>query len=130
MRSVQSAIIASARLCSVIGAPSGVVVAHGALSSPARALLDSGEDAAVTAMTEALPAPVDHFLLQADLTVVVPGPPARDLAVELAAVADRESAGAASVFRVTEATVRRALESTAMALIWILWPQFVTVWQC
>ena len=62
-------------------------------------------------MTEALPAPVDHFLLQADLTVVVPGPPARDLAVELAAVADRESAGAASVFRVTEATVRRALDS-------------------
>lgn len=87
------------------------VVAHGALSSPARALLDSGEDAAVTAMSEALPAPVDNFLLQADLTVVVPGPPARDLAVELAAVADRESAGAASVYRVTEATVRRALDS-------------------
>ena len=25
-------------------------------------------------MTRALPKPIDHFLLQADLTVVVPGP--------------------------------------------------------
>ena len=40
-------------------------------------------------MAKALPAPIDHFLLQADLTVVVPGPLERDLADELAAVADR-----------------------------------------
>lgn len=65
---------------------------------------------AVRALDELLPAPVDHFLLQADLTVVVPGPPEPELAAELDAVAEPESAGGASVFRVTPASVRRALD--------------------
>jgi hypothetical protein len=53
---------------------------RGALSSPARALLTGGTDAAMSAMVTALPAPIDHFLIQADLTVVVPGPLKRELA--------------------------------------------------
>ncbi|MEU4559280.1 helicase-associated domain-containing protein [Actinoplanes sp. NPDC023936] len=65
---------------------------------------------AVRALDELLPAPVDHLLVQADLTVVVPGPPEPDLAAELDAVAEPESAGGASVFRVTPASVRRALD--------------------
>ena len=46
-------------------------------------------------MARALPAPVDHFLVQADLTVVVPGPLERHLAEELSTVAadSVESAG-------------------------------------
>jgi hypothetical protein len=50
------------------------LVGRGAISTPGRALLDEAIDPAVAidAMTRALPKPIDHFLLQADLTVVVP----------------------------------------------------------
>ncbi|WP_433828107.1 helicase-associated domain-containing protein [Actinoplanes sp. CA-015351] len=65
---------------------------------------------AVRALDAMLPAPVDHLLVQADLTVVVPGPPEPELAADLDAVAEPESAGGASVFRVTPASVRRALD--------------------
>jgi hypothetical protein len=94
------------------------VVGRGAISSPARAMLTDSADAAVNAMAKALPAPIDHFLLQADLTVVVPGPLERDLADELVHVADVESAGAAMVYRVSERSIRRALDTgkTASAL--------------
>lgn len=94
------------------------LVGRGALSTPARALMAHGEDAATAAMSKALPAPIDHFLVQADLTVVVPGPLQRDLADELAAVAAVESAGAAMVYRVSEASIRHALDTgrTAGAL--------------
>jgi hypothetical protein len=54
---------------------------------------------------------VDTVLLQADLTVVVPGPPEPALAAELELVADVESAGQAAVYRVTTASVRRALDA-------------------
>ena len=88
------------------------LLGRGALSSPARALIDEheGADGAVAAMTRVLPKPVDHFLVQADLTVVVPGPLDRELADELATVATVESAGAAMVYRVSEPTIRHALD--------------------
>ncbi|MFG2105776.1 helicase-associated domain-containing protein [Micromonospora chersina] len=73
---------------------------------------ESGEPStAVRALDALLPAPVDHFLVQADLTVVVPGPPDPALAGELDVVAEHESAGGASVYRVTTASVRRALDA-------------------
>lgn len=85
---------------------------RGAISTPARRLLagDADEDV-LAAMNKALPKPLDHFLLQADLTVVVPGPLERDLAEELAQVATVESAGAAMVYRISEASVRHALDA-------------------
>jgi hypothetical protein len=55
-----------------------------------------------------LPAPVDHVVLQADLTLVVPGPAEPSLATELALVADAEST---SVFRITTDSVRRCLDA-------------------
>ncbi|GIF15172.1 helicase-associated domain-containing protein [Actinoplanes teichomyceticus] len=97
----------------------------GALTSYARLLLSDPEPAesdplglhpeeapadAVRALDHLLPAPVDHVLVQADLTVVVPGPPEPELAAELDVLAEPESAGGASVFRVTPASVRRALD--------------------
>lgn len=81
------------------------------LSSPARALLAGDQEMAERAMTASMPTPVDHFLVQADLTVVVPGPLLRDVADELAAVADLESAGAAMVYRVSEQSIRHALDT-------------------
>lgn len=85
------------------------VVGRGAISTPGRALLD-GDPAVIDAMARALPKPIDHFLVQADLTVVAPGPLERDLAEELATVAAVESAGAAMVYRVSEQTIRHALD--------------------
>jgi hypothetical protein len=84
---------------------------RGGLSSPARALMTSGDDAAIDAMAKILPAPIDHFLLQADLTVVVPGPLQRDLADRLAVLANVESAGAAMVYRISEQSIRHALDT-------------------
>ena len=66
---------------------------------------------AAAALDKLLPPPVDHLLVQADLTVVVPGPPESGLAAELALVAEHESAGGASVYRVTPESVRRALDA-------------------
>ena len=83
------------------------IVGRGAITTPARALLDRRQLPRVAAMAKVLPAPIDHFLVQADLTVVVPGPLDRDLADELAAVADVESAGAAMVYRVSEPSIRQ-----------------------
>ena len=93
------------------------VVGRGALASPIRLLLDDApEDAVVAAMSKVLPKPIDHFLLQADLTVVVPGPLERELAERLSAVATVESAGAAMVYRISEATIRRALDTGCTAV--------------
>ncbi|MFY2861977.1 helicase-associated domain-containing protein [Mycobacterium sp. THU-M104] len=88
------------------------LVGRGAISTPGRALLDVGADprVAVDAMARALPEPIDHFLVQADLTVVVPGPLKRDLADQLATVATVESAGAAMVYRISEQSIRHALD--------------------
>ncbi|SPM30828.1 helicase-associated domain-containing protein [Mycobacterium terramassiliense] len=88
------------------------LVGRGAISTPGRALLEDGADPeiAVRAMTRAMPAPIDHFLVQADLTVVVPGPLQRDLADDLAAVAIVESAGTAMVYRISEQSIRHALD--------------------
>ncbi|MGA7055623.1 MAG: helicase-associated domain-containing protein, partial [Mycobacterium sp.] len=88
------------------------LVGRGAISTPGRALLDELTESAavVAAMTRALPAPIDHFLVQADLTVVVPGPLERDLAEQLATVATVESAGAAMVYRISEQSIRHALD--------------------
>ena len=88
------------------------MVGRGAIATPARRLLAGDPpDDAVAAMTRALPEPIDHFLLQADLTVVVPGPLERDLAERLSAVATVESAGAAMVYRISEQSIRRALDA-------------------
>ena len=89
------------------------VLALGALSSAGRALLDPESDAADAAavLSRALPEPVGHVLVQADLTVVAPGPLEPELARELALVADVESAGGATVYRVTSTSVRRAMDA-------------------
>jgi hypothetical protein len=94
------------------------LIGRGAISTPGRALISDNDTNAVDAMARALPAPIDHFLVQADLTVVVPGPLERHLAEELSAVATVESAGTAMVYRVSEQSIRHALDigKTADAL--------------
>jgi Helicase conserved C-terminal domain/WYL domain len=67
--------------------------------------------AAALALEPLLPRPLDHILLQADLTAVAPGPLESDLARELAMAADIESTGGATVFRFSDASIRRALDA-------------------
>lgn len=87
------------------------LTAAGGLTGYTRTLLDGSRAVAEHVLDDALPDPVDHFLVQPDLTIVVPGPPTAELARELTQLADLESTGGASVYRLTEATVRRALDS-------------------
>ncbi|WP_026316225.1 helicase-associated domain-containing protein [Actinokineospora enzanensis] len=87
------------------------VVALGALSGPGRVLLSEGTAAAAKRMAEAMPEPIDHVLVQADLTVVAPGPLEPHLATLVNEVADVESAGSATVYRVSETSIRRALDA-------------------
>ncbi|GAA0627159.1 helicase C-terminal domain-containing protein [Streptomyces crystallinus] len=106
------------------------VTGRGALAAHGRALLGAGGDgetpggrrpsattapllglAAAAALAPHLPEPVDHVLLQADLTAVAPGPLRRPLAATLNVLADIESKGGATVYRFTPASVRRALDA-------------------
>lgn len=84
---------------------------RGALAQHTRSLLEGEEDEAARLLAEELPAPLDHVLVQGDLTAVAPGPLVSDLARELALVADVESTGGATVYRFTEGSVRRALDA-------------------
>lgn len=85
------------------------LLGRGGLSGAGRLVLGGGDAAA--ALAPVLPEPVDHVLIQADLTVVAPGPLEPALAREIAVVADVESSGGATVYRIDERTVRRALDS-------------------
>jgi hypothetical protein len=85
------------------------LVALGALPGHARALL-AGEDPVAT-LEALLPAPVDHVLIQADLTAVAPGPLERSFAQRLGLLADVESRGGATVYRFSADSVRRAFDS-------------------
>ncbi|MGV9656865.1 helicase C-terminal domain-containing protein [Streptomyces koyangensis] len=104
------------------------VTGRGALATHGRALLGtegrsegagSGATAAGSAratvvaalLAPLLPEPLDHVLLQADLTAVAPGPLVRPLAEALGVLADVESKGGATVYRFTPGSVRRALDA-------------------
>jgi len=87
------------------------VLALDALTAQGRTLLTEGPGAAAKRLGDALPAPVDHVLVQADLTVVAPGRLEPELAEDIALVADVESAGGATVYRVHENSVRRAFDA-------------------
>lgn len=97
---------------------------RGALSSFGRALIGSvtAEAADERAATEPtamaielleplLPQPLDHVLLQADLTAIAPGPLESEFGRELALLADVESTGGATVYRFSATSIRRALDA-------------------
>jgi hypothetical protein len=68
-------------------------------------------DDVAAALAPTLPEPLDHVLLQADLTAVAPGPLESGLARELALMADVESTGGATVYRFSADSVRRAFDA-------------------
>ncbi len=88
------------------------ITGFGAAASHTRVLLSEvSESDAAKALLKVLPEPVDHVLIQADLTAVAPGPLVAELARELALSADVESTGGATVYRFTPESVRRALDA-------------------
>ncbi|MEW2246922.1 helicase-associated domain-containing protein [Streptomyces sp. NPDC006975] len=85
---------------------------HHRAATPLTAAEQAGATAtAARLLAPLLPEPLDHVLLQADLTAVAPGPLQRPLADMLAVLADVESKGGATVYRFTPASVRRALDA-------------------
>ncbi|CAB4884019.1 MAG: hypothetical protein F2793_08005 [Actinobacteria bacterium] len=91
------------------------VLVGGALSTPGRLLISAPAEArearVQAAMADAMPAEIDHVLIQADLTMVAPGPVAPALGAILGRVADVESRGHATVYRISESSIQRALDS-------------------
>ena len=65
----------------------------------------------VAALEPLLPKPLDHVLVQADLTAIAPGPLESELAREMSLLADVESTGGATVYRFSDASLRRALDA-------------------
>jgi hypothetical protein len=89
------------------------VTGRGALSTAGRLLVENTTDlsAAAEAINTHLPSPVEHVLLQADLTAVAPGRLEGSLAQFMRLVADVESRGGATVYRFSPQSVRRALDA-------------------
>jgi hypothetical protein len=86
------------------------VVVDGTLTSSGRALL-AGDGSVAAVLAESLPGQVDQLILQADLTAIVPGLPTPALAELMRTMAEAESTGAASIYRFSPDSIRRALDS-------------------
>ncbi|MFD0273237.1 helicase-associated domain-containing protein [Kitasatospora sp. NPDC127111] len=86
-------------------------LALGALSPIGAALLADDAEALTDACRRLLPAASGTARFGSDLTAVVAGTPSAALVTLLDSVADRERAGAASVWRFSPGSVRRALDA-------------------
>jgi len=89
------------------------ITGRGALSTAGHLLfrITESTSAAEEAISTHLPSPVEHVLLQADLTAVAPGRLEGSLAQFMRLVADVESRGGATVYRFSPESVRRALDA-------------------
>jgi len=78
-------------------------------STPGAALLVQGADAASTAMAALFPPEVDQVYVQHDLSIIAPGPLVASVDTRLRGFAEVEARGLASSYRVTGASLTRAL---------------------
>ena len=83
------------------------ITGQGVISKYGLEFLEGGE---LESINEDLPKPVDHILIQSDHTAIAPGPLEHEIAQELAILAEIESRGGATVYRFSEATIRRGLD--------------------
>ena len=83
------------------------ITGQGAISEFGKNLLIAKDDLGIE---KALPKPVDHILIQADNSAVAPGPLTPELSAEMGTIADIESRGGATVYRFSEASIRRGLD--------------------
>jgi hypothetical protein len=85
------------------------IIANQTISGPGGTLMSKGADAAASAMAALFPPEIDKVYLQHDLTIVAPGPLLPKLDARLRTMADVESRALASTYRVSEASINRAL---------------------
>jgi len=78
-------------------------------STPGAALLVQGVEAASTAMSALFPPEVEQVYVQHDLTIIAPGPLVASVDTRLRGFAEVEARGLASSYRVTGASLTRAL---------------------
>ncbi|MTA91539.1 MAG: hypothetical protein F2543_03295, partial [Actinobacteria bacterium] len=83
------------------------ITGQGVISKYGIEFLSGGD---LESINEDLPKPVDHILIQSDHTAIAPGPLEHEIAQELAILAEIESRGGATVYRFSEATIRRGLD--------------------
>jgi hypothetical protein len=83
------------------------ITGQGAISKYGIGFLN-GDD--LDLINQDLPKAVDHILIQSDNTAIAPGPLEHEISQSLAMMAEIESRGGATVYRFTEATIRRALD--------------------
>lgn len=82
------------------------ITGQGAISSFGAAFIDDRD----LGISEALPQPVDHIMIQSDNSAIAPGPLEIEIANELGTLADIESRGGATVYRFSESSIRRGLD--------------------
>ena len=107
-----AAIVAEAELLGVTGR--GVVSSFGVAVNATAAPLDPAdpraEEALAAVAADMLPPEIDSIVVQADLTIVAPGPLVPSLAAAIAAFAEVESTGGATVYRLSVSSVEGALD--------------------
>ena len=83
------------------------ITGQGAISEYGEIFLSGGD---LNVINNELPKSVDHILIQSDNTAIAPGPLEHEISQQLAVMAEIESRGGATVYRFSEATIRRALD--------------------
>jgi hypothetical protein len=88
------------------------ITSLGVLTTAGAALLaGESEENLAQLISDLLPTPVDHVMLQGDLTAIAPGPLTFESAREMRQLADIESTGGATVYRFSEASIRRGFDA-------------------
>ncbi|AEQ06148.2 hypothetical protein CP258_03135 [Corynebacterium pseudotuberculosis 258] len=101
-------LIAEARWLGVLTANNGTTSVLDALVKETEATALSRLDQITQSLT---PAEVTQLIPQADMTILAPGPLPQLLMQEMTLVGEAESMGLASVYRITESSIRRALDA-------------------
>ena len=86
------------------------LLGSGALTLLGAAVADGNYARGTSVLRDALPAPLNSFLLQADLTAIAPGYLEPDVERELALLSTAEGQGPATIYRFSAESIRRALD--------------------
>ena len=103
---MRSRVVDISREAELLGITSGALP-----SSPGAALLGSSVAAAEREISALFPTEVDRVYIQHDLSIIAPGPLVTPLDLRLRVLADIEARGLASTYRVTGASLVRAMTS-------------------
>lgn len=87
------------------------ITGAGALSAPGSAVAAADWDGASARVSMLLPAPIEHFLIQGDLTAVAPGFLAPAVAAQLKLMAVAEGDGTAGIYRFSQGSLEDAIRS-------------------